>query len=288
MNKVGIHLIAAAALLGCMAARAQDADATGTADAAPAAAPAAPEPGSDTPYASIIARNMFGLVPIPPPDPNAGLPPPDPPPKITPNGIMTIFGRDQALFKVADKPKPGQPAKDNSYVLAEGERQDDIEVLKINHTDGIITFNNHGTVQELPLVAAKDAGGPAGGSGGGPGNGGGIPRPGFGNRPAPSFGAMRPAMGMSGGLNSAPSFNRNGANASGQGGLAFGGGGTTGGMNQSQNGDAPMTIEQQEFLIETQRKIAQEQGDPIAPILPPTAGNAKQIIQALSESSGEQ
>src|SRR5580692_970362 len=86
----------------------------------------------DKPYATIIARNMFGLLPIPPPDTNPPAPPVDPPPKITPNGIMTIFGRDQALFKVATKPKPGQPAKEDSYVLGEGERQDDVEVVKID------------------------------------------------------------------------------------------------------------------------------------------------------------
>ena len=112
---------------------------------------------------------MFGLLPIPPPDTNPPAAPVDPPPKITLNGIMTIFGRDQALFKVATKPAPGQPAKDSSYVLSEGERQDDIEVTKINHADGIVTFNNHGTTQELPLVAASSGGAPAG-SGGGPGN----------------------------------------------------------------------------------------------------------------------
>ena len=115
------------------------------------------------PYASIVARNMFGLLPIPPPDTNPPAAPVDPPPKITLNGIMTIFGRDQALFKVATKPAPGQPAKDSSYVLSEGERQDDIEVTKINHTDGIVTFNNHGTTQELPLVAANSGAAPAGG-----------------------------------------------------------------------------------------------------------------------------
>src|SRR5580704_12750845 len=96
------------ALLLSAGARAQDTDTT------------------DKPYASIVARNMFGLLPIPPPDTNPPAPPVDPPPKITLNGIMTIFGRDQALFKVASKPKAGQPAKDDSYVLAEGERQDDI------------------------------------------------------------------------------------------------------------------------------------------------------------------
>ena len=114
----------------------------------------------DGPFANIVARNIFSLVPIPVVDPHTS-DPVDPPPKITPTGIMTIFGRDQALFKVDNKVKPGQSAKDEAYVLSEGERQDDIEVVKIDHVDGMITFNNHGTVQELPLVPARDSGGGA-------------------------------------------------------------------------------------------------------------------------------
>ena len=112
---------------------------------------------TDNPYKSIVARNMFGLVPIPtnPPVDPASL---VPPPKITPNGIMTIFGRLQVLFKVAGEAKPGVPAKDESYVLSEGDRQDDIEVQKIDEKAAIITFNNHGVIQELPLVAASAAG----------------------------------------------------------------------------------------------------------------------------------
>jgi hypothetical protein len=74
----------------------------------------------------------------------------EPPVKITPNGIMSIFGQLQVLFKVAGKPG----GKDAFYTLGEGQRQDDIEVTKINETKGIVTFNNHGIVQELPLAAA--------------------------------------------------------------------------------------------------------------------------------------
>ena len=154
-------MIIAVALLLTAVARAQDAPDAAVPDATAA----------DKPYASIVARNMFGLLPMPPPDTNPPAPPVDPPPKITPNGIMDIFGRLQALFKVAVKPKPGQPPKDESYVLSEGERQEDIEVIKINKADGLITFNNHGTIQELPLIVAKDtapAAGP-GGPGGAPG-----------------------------------------------------------------------------------------------------------------------
>ncbi len=101
----------------------------------------------DNPYATIVARNIFGLTPIPTVDPNSQ---PAPPVKITPNGIMTIFGRLQVLFKTAGGPS----GKEQSYILTEGQRQDDIEVVKINEKAGIITFNNHGIAQELPLANA--------------------------------------------------------------------------------------------------------------------------------------
>src|ERR1019366_8402598 len=78
---------------------------------------------SDKPYAAMVARNIFNLVPIPT-NTAPEAPPADPPPKITPNGIMSIFGKLQVLFKAAEKPKPGQPAKNEAYVLSEGERQD--------------------------------------------------------------------------------------------------------------------------------------------------------------------
>ncbi len=103
---------------------------------------------------------MFGLVPIPAHNPADDVPA-VPPPKITPNGIMTIFGKLQVLFKVAGPAKPGQPPKDESYVMCEGDRQDDIEVQKIDENSATITFNNHGVVQELALVAGTATGGDA-------------------------------------------------------------------------------------------------------------------------------
>src|SRR6202142_4153234 len=79
---------------------------------------------SNNPYAPIVVRNVFGLNPPAPVTPTA---PDDPPPKITPNGIMSILGQLQVLFKVA--PKANQAgAKEESYVLSAGQSQDDIEV----------------------------------------------------------------------------------------------------------------------------------------------------------------
>ena len=106
----------------------------------------------NNPYAPIVAHNMFGLNPAQAAGATADA---NPPPKITPTGIMTIFGSRQALFTVDAVSKPGQPpGKGGSYILSEGQRQDDIEVTRINEKSGVVTFNNHGVVQEIPLTKA--------------------------------------------------------------------------------------------------------------------------------------
>jgi hypothetical protein len=104
----------------------------------------------DNPYAPIVAHNIFRLNPPQAVDAAEAVPPP----KITPNGIMTIFGTTQALFVVEGVNKPGQTGKNGSYILSEGQRQDDIEVTRIDEKSGVVTFNNHGVVQEIPLVKA--------------------------------------------------------------------------------------------------------------------------------------
>jgi len=156
------HFIASLLLAGCFSptVRATDVAAAGN------------------PYLTVAVRNIFGLLPIPTNNPaDQAAPPVEPPPKITPNGIMTIFGNLQVLFKVATKPPPGQPQKDDSYVMTEGERQDEIEVVKIDGKAGVVTFNNHGTVQELPLVAATATTGAGAAPGGAPGGHPGFPLP---------------------------------------------------------------------------------------------------------------
>lgn len=111
-------------------------------------------PGNN-PYSPIAARNIFGLMPIPTNPPvNAALI--APPAKIMPNGIITIFGSPQVLFKVLPSSVPGQPpAPEQSYILGEGESQDGIVVQKIDTEFAIIIFDNHGTIQELPLITGN-------------------------------------------------------------------------------------------------------------------------------------
>ncbi len=132
-----------------------------------AASPAPANPAlPDDPYSVVVDRNIFGLKPPPPPpDPNEKVK--EILPKISPTGIMGYFGHWKVLFKVAPVPKGGQSAKDEVYILSEGEAQDEIEVSKIDEKNSLVTFINHGTEQALPLVAPKSSGaaptgGPAG------------------------------------------------------------------------------------------------------------------------------
>jgi len=299
MNFAGSCLLAVV-LLWAASARSQ-----GTNSAVPRGAKSGGEQdaksaGADLPYARIVERNMFGLLPIPPPDPNADKPPVDPPPKITLNGIMTIFGKDQALFKVATKPKPGQPQKDDSFVLAEGEMQDDIMVKKINHQDRIVTFDNHGTIQDVALIDSKDTG--SGGGGSTPGNAGGIQRP---NPVFPRAGGapgMRAFPGRALGA-AVPGAGNNNAmgNPGGSAGLAGLGGGTAGATGISYLGGTPvnanrvyqpvadpepMTPEQNAYLIEAQRLQALKSGNQhMANLYPPTPMTSE-VIQEFQNGDG--
>jgi hypothetical protein len=218
------------------------------------------------PYAPIMTRNIFGLNPV-----SDETPVGDPPPKITLNGIMSIHGRSQALYKVAGTGKPGQPAKDQFYNLSEGQRQDDVEVLHINDQASLVTFNNHGTVQEIPLANAPAVTTSA------PGTGGQVSRPNFG----------RPTGGSGGG---------NGGNETGN----FSGRGGAGRQNRGRGNDAnqnpnspatggglnlqtiptrtgiynppqsTMTPEEQMVIVAAQHLKAQQDGSHTAPIFPPT------------------
>ena len=112
------------------------------------------------PYAMIVARNAFALKD--PPSPESIVPQKDPPPKITLQGIAKVLNRKQVLFKVAMPAKPPQPAGEVSKILAEGEREGEIEVLEIDEIAGAIKFNNHGTPETKTLK--DDSAKPAPGS----------------------------------------------------------------------------------------------------------------------------
>ena len=214
------------------------------------------------PYGSIVKRNVFGLNPVPVVDPNVA-PPGPPPPKITLTGITTIFGPAEALFKVAGVKREGKPPQDESYIFTEGESQDDVEVTAIDTVKKVVTFNNHGTVQELPLTAGVASGGgsapsqpsftsprPFGRQFGRPGFGG----PGGGQRNLPG-GFQRPqGNGGPGQFNNGYSPNNNNSSYNNNN-LA------------TQNG---LSGDDQAALIAAQHAQLQSQGNPLAAIFPPT------------------
>ncbi len=227
------------------------------------------------PYVAIPARNIFNLVPIPTNPPVEDVKPPDPPDKITPNGIMSLFGTPQVLFKVAIPPKAGQPPKDQSYCLSEGDREDGIEVVQIDQIARVITFNNNGIVQKLPLVPASDngGGGPGGGGGGFPGYGGpnrfyhgSAGGGGFSSQPAPSS-----APDYSGNnANSSNPANDNASNGNSPGVPPTSFEGAQAKLNSILSDPNHLTPEAQVILMEANRQQLQAAGDPSAVLLPPT------------------
>jgi hypothetical protein len=215
--------------------------------------------GAGNPYAPIAERNIFGLNP-----PQAIAPvAPEPPSKITLNGITTIFGVAQALYYVDVPPRPPMPATQKSYILSEGQRQDDIEVTRIDVNKSVVTFNNHGMVQQIPLVKAgpistptpvvmNSGFNPPGAAPGGYNNnfngGGNVAR--FGNR----FGQNQ---------------NQNRGNNSNPGGPAFGNVGNTGSSVATQS-QPQLSPEETALLITAQKAQLKQAGDPTWKIFPPT------------------
>src|SRR5438045_1291474 len=110
-------------------------------------------PDNANPYQGIIDRNVFALKPLPVATKDNSKDA-NPPPKITLTGITTILGKKQALMNVAMPAKPPEPAKQKSFILAEGQRDGDIEVLEIDETSGTVKVDDFGT--EMVLDINKD------------------------------------------------------------------------------------------------------------------------------------
>jgi hypothetical protein len=131
---------------------------------------------TDTPYQAIVDRNVFALKPPPPPpvnNPEANKPPPPP---ITLTGITTILNSKRAFISVNMPAKPPEPAKVQSFMLREGERDGDIEVLEIDEKAGMVKVNEFGTITNLTWEknGLKMAGGQAAPA---PNPAGGVPPP---------------------------------------------------------------------------------------------------------------
>jgi hypothetical protein len=184
-----------------------------------------------SPYQGIVERNVFGLKPPPPPpDPEASKPPP---PRIFLQGITTFGGVKRALLKAQLPPKPGdKPTGEQSFILAEGQRDGDIEVLEIRTDGGVssVKVNDFGTITNLTFEKDGIKGAP-----------GAVPTPGIPPQPRTVM-AVPGAMGGPGGvpppLGTRPL--RGGAVSS----QATGEGGNTPGLTGSGAGANPTSAQQ--------------------------------------------
>jgi len=123
---------------------------------------------TDNPYQGIVDRNVFGLRPPPPPPSNE---PPKPPiPAINLTGITTILGKKMAFMTIQLPAKPGEAPKPGangptSFMLTEGERDGEIEVVSIDEVAGTVKVNDFGTVTNVTfgkLPSTPSPGGPGG------------------------------------------------------------------------------------------------------------------------------
>ena len=114
------------------------------------AATASSEP---EPYKAIPERNVFKLREAPPMQVPSN--PPPALPRITLTGITTILGRKIAVLRVQLLSQGGQPGKEESYMLTEGQRDGTIEVLQIDENKGDVKVRNSGT--EVMLNIEKDS-----------------------------------------------------------------------------------------------------------------------------------
>ena len=102
---------------------------------------------SANPYQGIVDRNVFGLKPPTPQakieDKKTDLPP------IILTGITTILGNKRVLMNVQP---PGKPVQ--SFILTEGQRDGEIEVLEIDEKAGSVKVSQSGTI--VPLTFEKN------------------------------------------------------------------------------------------------------------------------------------
>ena len=140
-------------------------------------------------------------------------------------------------------------------------------MVKIDHVNGLVTFNNHGAVQVLSLTPADSATGAPGG----PGAAGVVP--GMPTTPMSPFerAALRRAQ-VQGRtiLPGNPGVGNPQGNQGGAGGMNFGGGAPLNPVSPTQSESENLSPEQQVLLIEAQRMKYLQEGSPLAPLLPTT------------------
>lgn len=107
--------------------------------------PATAAEAGASPYQVIVERNAFALKPR---EATVVAEPPPPPAKITLTGITTLLGNKRALLSVA---VPGKP--NENFMLTEGQREGEIEVIEIDEKAGQVRVRNHGVEQSLNFQA---------------------------------------------------------------------------------------------------------------------------------------
>jgi hypothetical protein len=250
---------------------------------------------SGNPYQSIVDRNVFSLKPPPPQADPVEVNKPTAL-KITLTGITTILGNKRVLMKTPpppSKPGQGQPQTEQSYILTEGQREGEIEVLEIDERAGSVKVNNAGSIQTLTFEkdGAKLPSTPAPAM---PGMAPGQTIPGLpaahpqvhlpspAGTVAPNFQLPTrvPRLPSTGGQTGAGLPSASGINFSPAGAPAYAGPGlVTGGQTVSAPGattttpipSSQMSVEEQMVWIETQRQL----GGSTAALLPPTPLTSK-------------
>jgi hypothetical protein len=104
---------------------------------------------------------VFGLKP---PAPPSAQPPAAPPrPKLFLTGISTMLGDKRVFLKAVFQSRPGEPAKEKLYMLSEGQRDGELEVLCIDEKARSVRMNEFGAVATLTFEkdGVKETHGPA-------------------------------------------------------------------------------------------------------------------------------
>jgi hypothetical protein len=113
----------------------------------------------DHPYKQITVRNLFALKDLPPIEVPAPI---KPQPKIVLAGIIGGFGPTRALMRGTQPAKPGEQAREQSYTLAVGERDGDVEVVEINEKLRTVKVKVAGMEVPLNFVSTPSGGGNSG------------------------------------------------------------------------------------------------------------------------------
>src|SRR5262245_36097874 len=109
------------------------------------------------PYQPIIDRNVFGLRVVERVE-VVVTPPSVVPPKVSLIGITTVLTSKRAILRVLFPANQASPAVDRCLILAEGQREGEIEIIKIDETAGSVALTY---VSELRTVAFEPQASPS-------------------------------------------------------------------------------------------------------------------------------